>query len=471
MAFFDTTPVGRLINRFSKDQTTVDTSVPQALSTSLAIVLGAIGSIGVISYVTPFFLVPALPLTALYLYVQRYYLRSSRELQRLDSVSKSPVLAHFSETLSGVQTIRAYNQNKPYVHESEKRLDVNMRAFYCNTAANRWLSVRLEAIGATVTFTSAVFAVLQRGSLDAGLAALSVTYAMNITSSLAWLVRTTTELENSMVSVERVLEYTELAVEAPPIIPDMRPRADWPSAGEIELQDYSLRYREGLDLVLRGISLRIMPREKVGIVGRTGAGKSSFVLALFRLVEAAGGRILIDGVDISQIGLDDLRSRLAIIPQDPVLFAGTLRSNVDPFGQYSDADMWDAFRSVHLQAFVQSQALQLEMPVAEGGENLSVGQRQLVCLARALLRKTKILVMDEATAAVDFETDALIQQTIRTEFKDRTVLTIAHRINTIIDYDKVLVLDKGRLVEFDRPSTLLANPDSAFAGLARSSQH
>lgn len=314
-----------------------------------------------------------------------------------------------------------------------------------------------------------------------------------------------TDLETQLVAVERVHQYTTLQTEAPAVLP-YRPPMNWPTEGAVQFTDLKLRYRPGLDLVLKGVSAEIKPREKIGVVGRTGAGKSSLMLALFRLVEPAEGGVAIDGEDISRLGLDDLRSRLSIIPQDPILFEGTVRTNLDPFNQYDDADLWAALESVHLKAYVSAQEKKLEHQIADGthtvlcgtlcvglclclqcgrgcvdqgveatltrfyagGENLSVGQRQLLCLGRALLKKAKILVMDEATAAVDFETDALIQKTIRTEFKDRTVLTIAHRINTIIDYDRVMVLDAGRVIEFDNPQTLLGDQRSVFYSLAHS---
>merc|ERR1712012_49796 len=241
----------------------------------------------------------------------------------------------------------------------------------------------------------------------------------------------------------------------------------WPREGKIELQDYSTRYREGLDLVLRQVSATIQGGERVGIVGRTGAGKSSLTLALFRLIEPASGRILIDGVDISELGLHRLRSRLTIIPQDPVLFSGTLRHNLDPFEQYSDDAVWSSLRQSHLSDFVTGLASGLQHEVSEGGENLSVGQRQLICLARALLRKTKVLVLDEATAAVDLETDDLIQSTIRAEFQGCTIITIAHRLNTVLESNRVVVLDQGKLVEFESPAALMAKTNSVFYGMAK----
>ncbi|XP_061472003.1 ATP-binding cassette sub-family C member 3 isoform X5 [Rhineura floridana] len=284
--------------------------------------------------------------------------------------------------------------------------------------------------------------------------------------SLNWMVRMTSDLESNIVAVERVKEYSETKTEAPWIIQDKRPPEDWPTQGEVQFTNYSVRYRKGLDLVLKDLSLNVKGGEKIGIVGRTGAGKSSMTLCLFRILEAVEGEIKIDGMRISEIGLHDLRSKLTIIPQDPVLFSGTLRMNLDPFNKYSEEEIWKALELSHLKRFVSSQPAMLDYECSEGGENLSVGQRQLVCLARALLRKTRILVLDEATAAIDLETDDLIQMTIRTQFEDCTVLTIAHRLNTIMDYTRVLVLEKGAIAEFDTPSTLIASR-GLFYGMAK----
>jgi len=321
---------------------------------------------------------------------------------------------------------------------------------------SRWLALRLEFVGNLAILFAAIFAVIRRDSIDSGLVGLSITYALQVTASLNWMVRMSSELETNIVSVERVKEYAETTTEADWIVPDNRPPDDWPDQGSIVMSDFDLRYREGLPLVLKQINCDIKPGEKIGIVGRTGAGKSTLTLALFRILERAGGKILIDGIDISKLGLQDLRSRLTIIPQDPVLFSGTLRLNLDPFDSHTDEELWGILELSHLKNFVSGLEQGLLYPVTEEGGNLSVGQRQLVCLARALLRKSKVLVLDEATAAVDLETDELIQQTIRREFSDRTIFTIAHRLNTIMDYTRIMVLDKGFLVEFDPPENLLA---------------
>ncbi|XP_064179062.1 ATP-binding cassette sub-family C member 3 isoform X7 [Anguilla rostrata] len=349
---------------------------------------------------------------------------------------------------------------------SDMKVDENQRSYYPGIVSNRWLGVRVEFIGNCIVLFAALFAVMGKDSLSPGLVGLSVSYALQVTMSLNWMVRMTSDLESNIVAVERVKEYSETQTEAPWEIEDKKPPPEWPTQGKVEFHDYSVRYREGLDLVLKNLTLSVKGGEKIGIVGRTGAGKSSMTLCLFRLLEAAGGEITIDEVKISDIGLHDLRSKLTIIPQEPVLFSGTLRMNLDPFEKYTDEEVWKALELSHLKKFVSNQPSKLDLECSEGGENLSVGQRQLVCLARALLRKTRILILDEATAAIDLETDDLIQSTIRTQFEDCTVFTIAHRLNTILDYTRVLVLDKGQIAEFDTPTNLIGKK-GIFYGMAK----
>ncbi|KAL4228774.1 Multidrug resistance-associated protein 1 [Mactra antiquata] len=338
--------------------------------------------------------------------------------------------------------------------------------YFAGIASNRWLGFRLEFLGNLIVFAAAIFAVVTPDNTG-GKVGLSISYALQVTSALNFLVRNTSDVETNVVSVERIKEYSEEPTEAEWINSFRRPPKDWPDYGNVRFNNYSTRYRNGLDLVLRGISCDIRGGERVGIVGRTGAGKSSLTVALFRLIESAGGSIVIDGHKISDMGLHDLRGKLTILPQDPVLFSGTLRMNLDPFDQYNDNQVWTALELSHLKTFVSGLDDGLNHECGEGGQNLSVGQRQLVCLARTLLRKTKILVLDEATAAVDMETDDLIQKTIRDEFRGCTVLTIAHRLNTIMDYDKIMVLDQGLIKEFDSPGNLLADSSTVFHGMAR----
>ncbi|XP_078610231.1 multidrug resistance-associated protein 1-like isoform X2 [Branchiostoma floridae x Branchiostoma japonicum] len=457
MQFFDVTPMGRIINRFSQDMNIVDNVIPRIIRMWLYRVFGVLNALIVISFSTPVFLATILPLALPYYFIQRFYLATSRQLKRIESISRSPIYSHFGETVQGTSTIRAYGRGQQFFFQNQAKVDENHMAYYPTIVSNRWLALRLEFLGNCIVLFAGLFAVIGRENLSPGIVGLSITYALQITQTLAWVVRQTSEVETKIVAVERIKEYTETPTEADWVMDDNRPPDNWPSEGKVNFNSYQTRYREGLDLVIKGINVNIKGGEKIGIVGRTGAGKSSLTLGIFRIIEAAGGDIKIDGVNISKIGLHDLRGRITIIPQDPVLFSGTLRMNLDPFDSCSDQDIWVALELSHLKDFVMGLGTQLEHEVSEGGENLSVGQRQLVCLARALLRKSKILVLDEATAAVDLETDDLIQSTIRTQFADCTVLTIAHRLNTIMDSTRVLVLDAGRIAEFDSPQDLIAS--------------
>eukprot|EP00076_Gallus_gallus_P022823 XP_015144307.1 canalicular multispecific organic anion transporter 1 isoform X1 [Gallus gallus] len=465
MSFFDTTPTGRIVNRFAKDIFTVDETIPMSFRSWLNCFMGIISTLLMIALATPFFTVVIVPLGIFYYFVLRFYISTSRQLRRLDSVTRSPIYSHFGETVSGLSVIRAYGHQQRFLQQNERTMDINQKSVYSWIVSNRWLAIRLEFVGSLVVFFSALLAVISRNSLEGGIVGLSVSSALNVTQTLNWLVRVSSELETNIVAVERVHEYTKVKREAP-WVTDKRPPHSWPSKGEIQFVDYKVRYRPELELVLQGITCSIGSTEKVGVVGRTGAGKSSLTNCLFRVLEAAGGKIIIDGLDIATIGLHDLRQNLTIIPQDPVLFTGTLRMNLDPFDQYTDEEVWKALELAHLKAYVQELPERLQHVVSEGGENLSVGQRQLVCLARALLRKAKILILDEATAAVDLETDHLIQTTIRSAFADCTVLTIAHRLHTIMDSNRVMVMHAGKIVEFDSPEKLLQK-QSVFSAMAK----
>uniref|UniRef100_A0A8D3BQW4 Multidrug resistance-associated protein 1-like n=1 Tax=Scophthalmus maximus TaxID=52904 RepID=A0A8D3BQW4_SCOMX len=468
MLFFDTTPIGRVVNRFAKDIYTIDEAIPQSFRSWLVCLLSVLGILFVISFATPVFVIVIIPLAVLYYFVQVFYIGMSRQLRRLDSVTRSPIFSHFGETVSGLSVIRAYGHQERFLKHNEIVMDENLKSIYPWIVSNRWLAIRLEFLGNLVVFFAALFAVIARETMDSGLVGLSISNALSITQVLNWLVRMNSELETNVVAVERVDEYTGIEKEtseswltlttAPPLH-----NLCWPEEGRLEFEDYKVRYRPGLDLVLHGITCNIKSTEKIGIVGRTGAGKSSLTNCLFRIIESAAGRILIDGIDISTIGLHDLRRRLTIIPQDPVLFSGTLRMNLDPFDTFSDEDIWRALELSHLTDFVAGLQEKLQYAVTEGGENLSVGQRQLLCLARALLRKSRILFLDEATAAVDLETDSLIQNTIRKEFSHCTVLTIAHRLHSILDCSRVMVLDAGKIVEFDSPSNLFEKRGQFYA--------
>ncbi|KAI9791941.1 MAG: hypothetical protein M1816_003210 [Peltula sp. TS41687] len=459
MSFFETTPAGRILNRFSSDIYRVDEVLARGFNVLFVYTMRAVFTLVVISVGTPAFIALIIPLSAVYLYYQRYYLRTSRELKRLDSVTKSPVYAHFQESLGGITTIRAFRQQERFALENEWRVDANFRAYFPSISANRWLAVRLEFLGSIIILTAAGFAIVSVATgqgLSAGMVGLSMSYALQITQMLNWIVRQTVDVETNIVSVERILEYANLPSEAPEIIPRNRPNISWPAHGAVAFRDYSTRYRPELDLVLKNINLDIKPHEKVGVVGRTGAGKSSLTLALFRIIEPASGYISIDDLNTSTIGLMDLRRRLAIIPQDAALFEGTIRDNLDPGHVHDDTELWAVLEHARLKEHVARMEGMLDAIVHEGGSNLSQGQRQLVSLARALLTPSNILVLDEATAAVDIETDAMLQTTLRsTVFQHRTIITIAHRINTILDSDRIVVLDRGEVAEFDTPSELI----------------
>jgi len=472
MMFFDTTPMGRILNRFSKDQSTIDEVLPRSFSGYSRTLFQVASVLVVVTLSTPSFIIVILPFSFVYIWLQRYYLSTSREIRRLDSVSRSPVFAHFQETLGGISTIRAYRQQNRFIQGNEQRLDQNLRAFYPGIAGNRWLAFRLECLSSIIIFGSAFLSVVslsRKVDVDPGLVGLSLTYALSITQTLNWMVRQYTEIESNIVSVERLQEYVELKPEAPETILEHRPPQDWPAQGQVDFINYETRYRPGLELVLRGVTCSIRAHEKVGIVGRTGAGKSSLTLSLFRIIESVKGQIFVDGIDISTLGLYDVRSRFSIIPQDPVLFAGTIRFNLDPLGTKSDMELWQALEDSYLKDYVSSMEGGLNAAVLEQGDNFSVGQRQLICLARALLRKTSLLILDEATAAIDLETDSLVQAIIRQKFCDCTILTIAHRINTVMDSDRIMVLDQGQVAEFDSPAKLLSDPKSIFFSLARES--
>ncbi|KAL9978313.1 hypothetical protein ACROYT_G015813 [Oculina patagonica] len=411
--FFDTNPAGRILNRFSKDVGCMDDS--------------------------------------------------SRELKRIEAIKCSPVYSHITETANGLEIVHTSNMNKTFLDRLYSYQDENTQAFFMVLSCNRWLSLRLDLLSAVfITIVAVAGIVFTENPAFAGLA---LTYALQTLDVTQYGVRMASEVENLMTSVERVMTYTQIGSE-PGYNTETRPPEPWPNEGSLAINDLSLVYFEGGPRILKDINLCVSSKEKVGVVGRTGAGKSSLVSALFRMPEPLG-KVFIDGVDISSIDLQEARRSMAVITQDPVLFGGTLKRNMDPFSQYNDQDLWTALEEVQLKTLVEDLPGQLEFQLKESGANLSVGERQLVCLARALIQKNKIIIMDEATANVDFKTDRLIQDVIRDKFKDSTVLTIAHRLNTIMDYDKVLVLDGGRVVEFDKPQVLIGK-GGLFAEMVKS---
>lgn len=469
MSFFHANPMGRIINRFAKDTGDIDRNVALFTNMFLTSVFQLLSTFFLIGFVNTISLWAILPLLGAFYSFYLYFQATAREVKRMDSITRSPVYAQFGEALNGLATIRAYKAHDRMARMNGHAMDTNLRFTVVTITSNRWLAIRLEFLGGLMIWMTGTLAVFgnARASDPAAFApqmGLLLSYALNMTTLMTITLRSASVAENSFNSVERVGNYIDLTPEAPLVIEDHRPPPGWPSAGQVKFENVVMRYRPHLPPVLHGLTVEIRAMEKIGVVGRTGAGKSSMFNTLFRIVEAEQGQIFIDGVDVHSLGLSDLRKSLGIIPQTPVLFSGSIRFNLDPFNEHTDADLWESLERSHLKDVVRRNTLGLEAEVAEGGENFSVGQRQLLSLARALLRRSKVLVLDEATAAVDVGTDSLIQKTIREEFKSCTMLIIAHRLNTIIDSDRIMVLDAGQLVEIDTPLNLLSKDDSVFSG-------
>lgn len=467
MSFFDTTPLGRITNRFSRDVDVMDNNLTDAMRMYFLTLCTILAVFALIIAYFHYFAIALVPLAILFVLAASYYRASAREVKRLESVLRSTVFAKFGEGLSGVACIRAYGLRSKFVGDLHKAIDEMNSAYYLTFSNQRWLSVRLDAIGNCLVFTTGILVVTSRFSVTPSIGGLVLSYILSIVQMLQFSIRQLAEVENGMNAVERILHYgTQLEEEAPEHTIDVRP--SWPEKGEIVFDKVEMRYRANLPLVLKGMSIHVQGGERIGIVGRTGAGKSSIMSALFRLVELSSGHIVIDGLDISTVGLHDLRSRLAIIPQDPTLFRGTVRSNLDPFNEHTDLELWSALRQADLvsptdatntaekdqAAQQQQQRISLDSTVEEDGLNFSLGQRQLMALSRALVRGSQIIVCDEATSSVDMETDDKIQRTIASGFKGKTLLCIAHRLRTIIGYDRICVMDAGRIAELDTPLNL-----------------
>jgi ATP-binding cassette subfamily C (CFTR/MRP) protein 1 len=513
ISFFDVTPIGRILNRFSQDMATVDEDLAQTMSQVISMIFSVLGAVGAIAGSTKgTFLILMIPLGFLYRIFNTYFRKTNTAIARLEAVSRSPIYADFSQTLSGTITIRAYGQSQRFIETLEGYANTNTVPGVLQQVASQWLAIRLDLLGAIVMFFMGALTVSSDSVnfIPAGYLGLGLSYAIQMTALLKMMVRVTATMEAQFNAVERIRHYAvniDVEAEVPPALPASKatdevvklesnrsgledvgervsvgdiemqlvpktledrtpidPPADWPQHGEVEFVGAKMRYRTG-PLVLKGVSFKVNQFDKIGIAGRTGCGKSSLMVALFRIEELAEGKILIDGLDISRIPLSKLRSKLCIIPQDPVMFSASVRFNLDPFNEYSDEEVWTVLDNVNMKDHVLSLPNKLDELVAEGGDNFSAGQRQLICIGRAILRKPKILVMDEATASIDAETDDFIQRMIRLKFKDCTVLTIAHRLHTIIDSTKVLVMDGGVVGEYDSPEALLAKENGQFKAL------
>ncbi|KAJ2088988.1 hypothetical protein IW138_003829 [Coemansia sp. RSA 986] len=493
--FFDSTPIGRIISRFSHDMDVIDDSIMDTMMELSSNALAVFTVYVIMSTVAPVLILVALFVSLLYAGIGAYYLNTSREIKRLKTNSMSPLLSLFSELTQGVSTVRAFGAKHYYIQEAINRMGAHMRPFSVACLINRWIGVRVDIASTLISFSCALFIISNLDWIDAGLAGFALSYALTFSERMIWLIRNYGDNELNMNAVERVVQYLDIEQEAPlESDPENKPSTLWPRKGDVQIKNLAVEYVPGVP-VLHDISLSAKHGEKIGVVGRTGAGKSTMSLALLRYIEASKGRIVLDGVDISKIGLEDLRRNVTIIPQDPVLFNGTIRFNLDPFDEHPDELLWDALKRTHLVRERESQTTSTAASITEGasdeapmlermagiftsldaeikanGQNLSLGQRQLVALARALVRRSKLIIMDEATASVDFDTDNRIQRTIRgPEFANSTLFCIAHRLRTIIDYDQVLVLDKGKVAEFDTPYNLLQNDNGIFRSMCEKS--
>ncbi|KAJ7624560.1 hypothetical protein FB45DRAFT_84390 [Roridomyces roridus] len=496
--FHDTTPLGRMLNRFGADMDKIDQELAGDLQTVNSSLAGFFASVITITVVFPGFLFPAVVLGFVYYRLGIGYLNTGRDLRRMESNSRSPIYSDFGELLEGIVTVRAFSVENRFLDGLHKRVDTATKMWYTFWMTNRWLLVNFDCLGGLAVFITAVFSIAFLDN-DAGLAGLALTSALTFTNAIYWACRNWTGLEVDFNSVERVVEYLALPQEPPAFIESNRPPAHWPSSSRddslISVENLVVKYSPELPPVLQGISFDLKAGERVGLIGRTGSGKSTLAMSILRFVDPVSGRIVIDGIDISTIGVNDLRSRLTFIPQDATLFSGTLRDNLDPFGDHDDAACMDVLYRVHMisdtpfPSRAQSTAaspsssrapsvigtdltdvdakttVSLDTQVSAGGTNFSQGQRQLIAMARALLRRSSVVVMDEATSSVDFETDGKIQKAIREEFTQSLLITVAHRLKTIIDYDRLVVLDHGRIVEFDTPWALIQKEDGVFRGM------
>ncbi|KAL5577869.1 hypothetical protein UlMin_019568 [Ulmus minor] len=468
MSFYDSTPLGRILSRVSVDLSIVDIDVPYSLVFALGAFINVVANLGVLAFITWQVLLVSIPTIYLAFQLQRYYFSTAKELMRINGTTKSSVANHLAESVAGAMTIRAFEEEERFFKKNLDLIDVNASPFFHSFAANEWLIQRLEILSATVLASAALCMVLlPPETLSSGFIGMALSYGLSLNNSLVLSIQNQCTIANYIISVERLHQYMDIPSEAPEVIEENRPPANWPDVGKVEIRDLQIRYRANAPLVLHGISCTFAGGHKIGIVGRTGSGKTTLIGALFRLVEPTGGRIIVDGINISTIGLHDLRSRFGIIPQDPTLFNGTVRYNLDPLSQHSDKKIWEVLGKCQLREAVQEKEGGLDSLVVDDGSNWSMGQRQLFCLGRALLRRSRVLVLDEATASIDNATDTILQKTIRTEFADCTVITVAHRIPTVMDCTMVLAMSDGQVVEYDEPMKLMKREGSLFGKLVK----
>ncbi|XP_069129780.1 ATP-binding cassette sub-family C member 5-like [Argopecten irradians] len=466
MEFFDANPAGRILNRFSQDLDESDVFLPIYIDALLRLLVMAVMSLGSAIVNLPWTLIAIVVMAVVFYFCKKISAESTRELKRFEMLVKSPLLNHVTSSGQGLYTIVSFKQQKQFIKECMKLTDVTTTGLFLFEGMMRWVEIRLDITASFMIVIVMLAMVLMKGTIAPAFAALSYILCVRVVSSMQFIVRMANETESRFTSVERIHHY-ESNIKTEDDDATVIPDENWPKEGRLVFSDVMMSYRKDMDPVLRNIRFDIQPKQKVGIVGRTGAGKSSLAAALFRLCELSEGQISIDGVDIAHIPRKTLRSRLSTIPQDPVLFTGTLRYNLDPFDLYTDEVIWAAVEQAHMKEKIKGYSEQLNLKVEENGENFSVGERQLICLARAILRRNKILVLDEATASIDTATDAMIQETIRESFSDCTVLTIAHRLNTVLHCDIILILEAGEVLETGKPQDLLSNPESVFNRMIR----